>query len=260
MESFAGQYYYQSDGTSDGVCGLFLIGLSNQLVEIDFTEFQVDCASGGLLSIVDGWELNGQVFPGDIDHEDPLDERFRTFCGAHKPTKIYLSSQNVALIQFRLPRAGDGFRVTIRFPRNPQPCNVVSLYQDGYYTLKNYGHKKNCSVSIIYPEKIRLVNVDVGVTVSLPEVAFDMETGLTGKCGTNDYVELMDGNGLDTGRMKPRLIFCGADSVTHRDEMILGCQHSVVRLVSSGRFHNSVTFAYKIPSDEEMASISPDHC
>lgn len=65
------------------------------------------------------------------------------------------------------------------------------MYQDGYYTLKNYGHKRNCSVSIIYPEKIRLVNVDVGVTVSLPEVAFDRETGLTGKVNTGrSLVEL----------------------------------------------------------------------
>lgn len=30
--------------------------------------------------------------------------------------------------------------------------------------MKNYGLKRNCSVSIIYPERIQLLSVDVGVT------------------------------------------------------------------------------------------------
>lgn len=43
-------------------------------------------------------------------------------------------------------------------------CNVVSMFKRGLYTVKNYGLKRNCSVSIIYPERIQLLSVDVGVT------------------------------------------------------------------------------------------------
>lgn len=43
-------------------------------------------------------------------------------------------------------------------------CNVVSMFKRGLYTVKNYGLKRNCSISIIYPERIQLLSVDVGVT------------------------------------------------------------------------------------------------
>lgn len=38
------------------------------------------------------------------------------------------------------------------------------MFKRGLYTVKNYGLKRNCSVSIIYPERIQLLSVDVGVT------------------------------------------------------------------------------------------------
>lgn len=43
-------------------------------------------------------------------------------------------------------------------------CNIVSMFKRGLYTVKNYGIRRNCSVSIIYPERIQLLSVDVGVT------------------------------------------------------------------------------------------------
>ncbi len=50
MESFSGDYWYASPG-SDVVCGLYLIGLSDQLVGISFLEFDIDCKGGGLLAV-----------------------------------------------------------------------------------------------------------------------------------------------------------------------------------------------------------------
>lgn len=38
------------------------------------------------------------------------------------------------------------------------------MFKRGLYTVKNYGLKRNCSISIIYPERIQLLSVDVGVT------------------------------------------------------------------------------------------------
>jgi hypothetical protein len=36
------------------------------------------------------------------------------------------------------------------------------------------------------------------------------------------------------------------------EKFVLGCQHSVVRMVSSGIFHNTVTFQYSPPKEEEI--------
>ena len=66
----------------------------------------------------DGWELNGELFPDSFDHELTMAERYKTYCSQHKPTKVLLSSQNVALIQFRLPEPGEGFKAIINFKSN----------------------------------------------------------------------------------------------------------------------------------------------
>lgn len=48
-----GSYSYSSPGTND-VCALYLIGLVNQLVEVEFTDFNVACEDGGLLAVSNG--------------------------------------------------------------------------------------------------------------------------------------------------------------------------------------------------------------
>lgn len=68
-----------------------------------------------LFQWVDGWELNGQVWPADSWDEDRLVET----CG-QRPKKKLLSRQNAALIQYRVPARGKGFAVTIRHVRNPR--------------------------------------------------------------------------------------------------------------------------------------------
>ena len=50
MGSIPGEYRYESTG-GDTVCGFYLIGLPNQLVEIEFVDFDISCKDGGLLAV-----------------------------------------------------------------------------------------------------------------------------------------------------------------------------------------------------------------
>lgn len=56
---------------------------------------------------------------------------------------------------------------------------MVSSTETGIHTLKNFGSRRNCSVSIIYPETVKLDSVDVGVT---PKGALmEADFGITNK-------------------------------------------------------------------------------
>ena len=53
------------------------------------------------------------------------------------------------------------------------------MFENGILTMKNYGARRNCTVSIIYPSKIEALNVDVGVTAERRVV--EAEIGLSDK-------------------------------------------------------------------------------
>ena len=72
------------------------------------------------MQIVDGWELNEEFFPSAEDHGGNFEDRYQTFCGMQRPSKMYMASQNVALIQFIIPVEHEGFRISVRFVENPQ--------------------------------------------------------------------------------------------------------------------------------------------
>ena len=61
MESDPGEYWFTSQGSED-VCGLYIIGQPDQLIQIEFTHFDIDCNSGGMLAVRN--ELNDV-----IDHD-----------------------------------------------------------------------------------------------------------------------------------------------------------------------------------------------
>lgn len=107
---------------SSTVCGLYIIGEPTQLVEFEFLDFGVSCNDGGLVSVIDGWELNGRFFPSEADHQLPRDKRYEEFCGTRSPRKTFLTSQNVGLIEFRIPIQTQGFRIQVKFRDNPYPC------------------------------------------------------------------------------------------------------------------------------------------
>ena len=93
------------------------------------------------LQLVDGWEAKGEFFPGEWDAVKPMDERYRTYCGRDVPLR-FRSSQNVALIQHRIPVRAQGFSFTVRFVHNKRRKHRLTppetLYQETVhsYTLR----------------------------------------------------------------------------------------------------------------------------
>ena len=68
---------------------------------------------------MDGWELNGQLWPSPEDHGRPSEERFQEFCGT-SPRRVRLrSEQNTALLQYRLPTPGSALSIRVRHLPNP---------------------------------------------------------------------------------------------------------------------------------------------
>ena len=51
----------------------------------------------------DGWELNGNVFPGLKDHHLSLEERSRALCNGNVGHTKFVSSQNAALVSINIP-------------------------------------------------------------------------------------------------------------------------------------------------------------
>ncbi|XP_034489398.1 corticotropin-releasing factor-binding protein-like, partial [Drosophila innubila] len=111
--------------TADSVCGLYVIGEPDTIVEITMKHYDVNCESGGLMAFVDGWELNGEYFPAVKDHHRVLEERVYEFCNNNKQwprfsnKKFFRSSQNAALLQYRIPGRGS-FVANVRFHKITQ--------------------------------------------------------------------------------------------------------------------------------------------
>ncbi|CAL1287070.1 unnamed protein product [Larinioides sclopetarius] len=261
VKSEEGVYMFTSLGSTQ-VCGLYVIADPQHTVHFTFHEFRISCEKGGLLSVVDGWELNGQFFPGTEDHPKPAEKRFAEYCGENRPWKTQVTSQNVGLLEFRIPVKGEGFTVSVEFQPNPKPCNAVLQQPSGVYTLRNYGQRVNCTMSIIFPETFQILASSVG-THSMPITGrtMDVETGIVKKCkklGSEDYVEVRGGDGLDPSMMTVAEDFCGMDSVPEflgRSSVDVACGNSAVRLVSSGKFENSVTVSFDLLMDWGSPSL-----
>ncbi|GFQ73982.1 corticotropin-releasing factor-binding protein [Trichonephila clavata] len=181
VKSEEGFYSFTSPGTGDQVCGLYIIAEPDKEVEFEFQSFDISCTKGGLISVIDGWELNGQFFPSPHDHPLPAEKRYTEFCGKSKPRKSFRSSQNVGLLEFRIPTKGQGFSVVVRFHPNPKPCNAVLQDPTGTYTLRNFNRKSNCSISVIFPLSVRILASSVGIQSGWPQNSLEFETGLLSK-------------------------------------------------------------------------------
>lgn len=66
---------------------------------------------------------------------------------------------------------------------------------EGEYSLRNYGGRKNCSVSYIYPETITLLDLDVGETMEGGHVI--SETGTHFKVGKTLSATFKENNRTD---------------------------------------------------------------
>ncbi|XP_070183988.1 corticotropin-releasing factor-binding protein-like [Littorina saxatilis] len=260
MTGHEGDYWHVSAG-NDAVCGLYVIGDVDTIVQLEITDFDVSCDDNGLLAVVDGWELQGELFPSPDDVEGGMEAQYRTFCGATAPPSLFTASQNVALVQFRVPRAGQGFRVRVRFLRNPEPCNVLAPFDATAFTLRNFGSRRNCTTHIVFPVNVLLINADVRATSRLGRMRREV-SGLSVNCkgsaGT-DMVAFMFGTGLDTAYLDTRMAFCGRRSKAARHAVTLGCSNSALRLTSSGVYHNSVTVEVSSPSADQLDTFMLRH-
>ncbi|KAK8721991.1 hypothetical protein OTU49_012415 [Cherax quadricarinatus] len=245
-----GTYFYKSRGTGD-VCGVYLLSQPDQAVQVTFDYLDVDCEADGLVSFVDGWELGGELFPSEVDA--PLEGRVHEFCGRLK-TKTFTSSGNAALIQYRVPSRGDGFRITVRYVRNPAPCNILVDDVKGVYTLRNHGRRTNCSITTIFPASVSIIQLAVGVNGgAVPNRA--IETGVLSRCekrGSLDYVQLGGGQGLDVTKLEVEDSVCGLDSNPRMPPSHILCGMTTVRMVSSGLTDNSITLAISQITDLDV--------
>ncbi|XP_067000519.2 corticotropin-releasing factor-binding protein [Anabrus simplex] len=257
VASEEGVYFHEAVDNEGTVCGVYLLTDPERSIQVRFDWLDVPCEDGGLVSFVDGWELNQQFFPSAEDHSKPLNMRYREFCGPQKQKEIFQSSQNAALVQYRIPTAGRGFSFRVRFPLNSTPCNILLEGKSDVYTLRNYGKAVNCTLLALYPAHIRVLSLSVGLVD--PHRHLDVETGTIRKCqdrGLADYAELGGAEGLDTTHLNVDDSICGTDSRPGSTMETILCGVSAVRLVSSGEFENAVTVAVRQAHEGDLDTAS----
>lgn len=257
VTSEEGRFFYKTLQSSDQVCGVYFLTDPDKIVEVHFEYFDVPCEDGGLVAFVDGWELSGQYFPSLQDHKKPLEERFHEFCGVKRIKKLLITSQNAGLIQYRIPKRGNGFSFVVRHLKTPNPCNIVTEGKTDVYTLRNYGKAVNCSLSGPFPAKVKVLALNVGMVS--PLMSAEMETGTIHKCekrGMKDLVQIGGSQGLDNSKLVVAEDICGIDSKPQAHDATIFCDATTVRLVSSGEFDNSVTFVIRLAGAEDI--LEPD--
>jgi len=243
-----GIWEYKSDGRTE-TCGLYLVTKPDQLVEITLHQIDVDCDSG-LVVVFDGWELNGNVFPGDDDHPLDVEARSTLLCSGTAQKKVFVSSQNAALVSFKIPKEGQGFRISVKYIPNKDPCNILMSDMVGLFTLQNNGKARNCSLTtLLFPANFELMSVAVGAA-SLRHRRALGTSGLSSQCSP-DFVELGGSSELDSVNLATSQTLCGTETKPEKGLTVL-CGSSTVRLVSSGEFDNSVTVLVKAATDDDL--------
>ncbi|KYN14986.1 PREDICTED: corticotropin-releasing factor-binding protein [Trachymyrmex cornetzi] len=244
VTSESGPFSYISPTDDDNVCGIYFLTDPDRVVEIHFHSFDVPCDHRGLLAVIDGWEMNGEVFPSENDHSLSMKERTNEFCGKNKwYRRTFTSSQNAALLQYRVPLRGKGFVISARYQKNPRPCNVLSVSTTDPFTLRNYGRRINCTLMAVYPGVVQIIALGIGG--SSHGIVHTTETGTLHKCNAGsprDQVQIGGSRGFDTIKLDVIDSICGIDSKPDIKELVV-YDVTVVRLLSSGYYDNSVTVA-----------------
>ncbi|XP_017020996.1 corticotropin-releasing factor-binding protein [Drosophila kikkawai] len=229
---------------SPEVCGLYVIGEPDTIVEITMKHYDVNCETGALMAFVDGWELNGEYFPGIKDHHRPLEERVYEFCNNYRQwprvsnKKFFRSSQNAALLQYRIPARGS-FVANVKFHKITQPCNVLVQDVAAMYKMTNFGQARNCTISALFPAVVSLASLRIGgkSVRAQQKVNYDCQM-------PSDRLEIGGSAGLDALGMEQASAVCGASSEPGPEQAIF-CGVTTVRLVSSGRYQNQAALVLR---------------
>uniref|UniRef100_A0A8D3E9J3 Corticotropin-releasing factor-binding protein n=1 Tax=Scophthalmus maximus TaxID=52904 RepID=A0A8D3E9J3_SCOMX len=228
-------------------CAAFLVAEPSEVISVEYDRVDVDCGAGDFVTVFDGWVMKGDKFPSSQDHPLALHERYVDYCDSGSPRRSVRSSQNVAMVFFRIHSAGSSFTLTVRRHVNPFPCNVISQSPEGSFTMVIPQQHRNCSFSIIYPVEIDISEFSLGHTINFPKRS-------TPRCAeAGDSVQLLGGSGIDTSKLLPITDFC--ISFTGPTHMKVGCDNTVVRMVSSGAFVNRVSFSYRLLDSQELQTI-----
>lgn len=80
-----------------------------------------------VLQVFDGWVLKGEKFPSSNDHPLLPHERYTDYCSSSAKTLVSRSSQNVAMIFFRIHSPDSGFSLTVKQLHNPmrESCSTT---------------------------------------------------------------------------------------------------------------------------------------
>lgn len=73
----------------------------------------------------DGWVLKGEKFPSRQDHQLPMHQRYTDYCSSTGGAASSRSSQNVAMVFFRIQSPDSGFTLAVKKLYNPfreSPC------------------------------------------------------------------------------------------------------------------------------------------
>uniref|UniRef100_A0AAG5DX42 Corticotropin-releasing factor-binding protein n=1 Tax=Anopheles atroparvus TaxID=41427 RepID=A0AAG5DX42_ANOAO len=240
------------------VCGIYFVADPDQVIEVTMRQVNVDCRSGGLMAFVDGWELNGQYFPGERDHEKPLALRVQEFCAERtnggpwrtvKPAPapnawVFRSSQNAALVQYRIPVRGS-FVLSARFLRNAKPCHIMAEGLAPYYMLRNYGQRRNCTLTALFPAVVSVVALEVG--------GINENVRYCERVHVEDKLEVGGSPGLDPA-YQPVLAstICGRSGGRMDLEQTILCGTTTVRLVSSGRYNNQAMVTMRMADESDL--------
>ncbi|XP_072021008.1 corticotropin-releasing factor-binding protein-like isoform X3 [Amphiura filiformis] len=255
MVGIEGEYYYTETGLGV-VCGTYFLADPDEIVEVEITEFDASCEDSQL-EFFDGWATSGGLFPSEMEHQLPMDQRVQAVCPRTNNRRfIFKATQNIGMISFKLAQIGNTLRITYKSKRIPNPCHVMAKEASGMFTLRNHGQEGNCSFANIYPTKITVVNMQIGSGTNEAQLKCDAE---------NDFVQFLQGNVFDLPTMTSVESMCGrsGNPVPVSDNSVgsdlapldsscsggsltipLTCSVSLVRITSTGFTENSVHFMY----------------
>ncbi|KAM9841436.1 corticotropin-releasing factor-binding protein isoform 2-T2 [Aulostomus maculatus] len=230
-------------------CAAFFTAEPNEVISVEYDNVDIDCEGGDFITVFDGWVMKGEKFPSSQDHPLALYERYVDYCDSGSLRRTVRSSQNVAMVFFRIHNAGSSFTLTVRKLVNPFPCNVISQAPEGSYTMVNPQQHRNCSFSIIYPVEIDISEFSLGHH----DYNNFPKRSAPGCAESGDFVQLLGGNGIDTSKLLPISDLCV--SFTGPTHMKVGCDNTVVRMVSSGRFVSRVSFSYRLLDSQDLQTL-----
>ncbi|XP_061589311.1 corticotropin-releasing factor-binding protein [Cololabis saira] len=246
MIAVEGQFTFSADSPQLS-CAAFFMAEPDEVITVDFDKVDIDCGVGDFVTVFDGWVMKGEKFPSSQDHPLLPYERYLDYCDSGSGKTSVRSSQNVAMVFFRVHSAGSSFTLTVRKHINAFPCNVISQSPEGRYTMLSPQLHRNCSFSIIFPVAIDISEFSLGHHSNSPK------RSLPGCAETGDFVQLLGGNSIDTSKLLPITDFCV--SFTGPTHLKVGCDNTAVRMVSSGKLVSRVSFSYRLLDAQELEAI-----